>query len=125
MCDPDIDWAAGVHDDSRRSWTTTPPATVPRNYHSVALLLPNGLVRTAGSKRTASPGATPARSTASRPSFDGDQRYVGVEFDLAGPGPIEAVAPPHGGVAPRGPYLLWVVDDDDRPCELGAFVRLG
>ena len=38
------------------SWTSLPVATVPRVYHSVALLLPDGSVWTAGS--------TPTRDTA-------------------------------------------------------------
>ena len=39
-------------------------------------------------------------------AWDGDQRYVGLEFANPADGVLEAVAPPTGGVAPPGPYLL-------------------
>ena len=39
---------AEIYDETADSWTTTAPATVARLYHSVALLLPDGRVVTAG-----------------------------------------------------------------------------
>jgi hypothetical protein len=45
---PDIDWNTGQF-TGPGSWTTiVEPATIPRGYHSVALLLPDGRVWTAG-----------------------------------------------------------------------------
>ncbi|HEX6596434.1 MAG TPA: galactose oxidase-like domain-containing protein [Acidimicrobiales bacterium] len=174
---PGIDWASGAYepDAASESWTTTAPATVARNYHSVALLLPNGLVLTAGSNLDGQAGgddvkeyrievySPPYDGDPLRPdilqapaelaygqtfavattradhiqrvaltrcgsvthAWDGDQRYVGLEFTVSGPGALEATAPPDGGVAPPGPYLLWVVDGDDRPCVRAPFVLLG
>lgn len=46
---PGIDWAADRIDFDGEHWAPTTAAQVPRNYHSVALLLPNGRVLTAGS----------------------------------------------------------------------------
>jgi hypothetical protein len=48
--DPEIDWETGTYGPpSAHPWTTVEPATVRRHYHSVALLMPNGTVWTAGS----------------------------------------------------------------------------
>jgi galactose oxidase-like protein len=48
--DPSIDWESGTYDEpSPTQWTTVEQASVPRHYHSVALLMPNGTVWTAGS----------------------------------------------------------------------------
>jgi hypothetical protein len=41
--------AGEIYDPQSNSWSTTEPASVVRNYHSVALLLPDGRVWTAGS----------------------------------------------------------------------------
>jgi hypothetical protein len=43
--------AAEVYDPANDSWSTLPEAKVPRNYHSVALLMPDGRVWTAGSSK--------------------------------------------------------------------------
>lgn len=40
-----------IYDPPTNSWATTRPASVVRNYHSVALLMPDGRVWTAGSNR--------------------------------------------------------------------------
>jgi hypothetical protein len=49
LFDPGIDWDSGTY-GLQEEWETTPEAAaVPRHYHSVALLLPNGTVWTAGS----------------------------------------------------------------------------
>jgi hypothetical protein len=52
---PGIDWATGQY-TLGDSWASTDAATVPRNYHSTALLLPNGRVWTAGSSKNAAAG---------------------------------------------------------------------
>ncbi|WP_254774455.1 DUF1929 domain-containing protein [Marinobacter sp. AC-23] len=35
-----------------------------------------------------------------------------------------ATAPPDGSIAPPGPYMIWVIDDRNRPCVLAPFVIL-
>lgn len=48
--DPGVDWDSGTYDpDTTGSWTVREQAHIPRHYHSVALLLPDGAVWTAGS----------------------------------------------------------------------------
>jgi hypothetical protein len=54
--DPGIDWASGKWSGVAQ-WTKAGRASVVRNYHSVALLLPDGTVWTAGSSRNADAGA--------------------------------------------------------------------
>jgi hypothetical protein len=46
---------------------------------------------------------------------DFSQRYVDVDFQTAGASTLELVAPPDGGVAPPGYYMLFVVDSDGVP----------
>lgn len=49
--DPGIDWATGHYDAARERWTIAPDGghvPQPRNYHSTALLLPNGKVWVGG-----------------------------------------------------------------------------
>jgi hypothetical protein len=174
---PGFNWAAGTLDFANEEWTTvTPGATVPRNYHSVALLLPNGRVLTAGSNLNGTPGGDAVKEyrievfipdyvdAPNRPriieapttlsygqefdlattradriervallrcgtvthAWDGDQRYVGLEFEPAAEDSpvLHVTAPPNGNVAPPGPYMLWVVDTLDRPCSLAPFVTL-
>lgn len=171
---PGFNWGAGVIDVSREGWTTTPPGSVARNYHSVALLLPNGRVLTAGGNIDGQSGPDSVKQfrvevfcpaydgATNRPvlvqapaalsygesfqivttradriervalmrcgsvthAWDGDQRYVGLTFANPAPGVIEAVAPPNGNVAPPGPYMIWVVDDLDRPCRQAMFTLL-
>lgn len=58
---PGIDWAAGAYSTPgagpQPAWTATPdPAQVVRNYHSVAILMPDGRVWTAGSSKHGRPG---------------------------------------------------------------------
>jgi hypothetical protein len=171
---PGFDWEAGTIDLEQEEWTTTPPGSVVRNYHSVALLLPNGRVLTAGGNidgQFGGDGVKERRIEIFCPAYDGDpnrpvlshapsvltygqtfqflinrahrvqrvallrcgsathawngdQRYVGLEFENTATGVIEAVAPPDGNIAPPGPYMLWAVDDRDRPCRLAPFAIL-
>jgi hypothetical protein len=55
--------------------------------------------------------------------FDADQRYVGAQFGLDG-GDLRVIAPPNANVAPPGNYMLWIIDDDGRVCELASFIRI-
>lgn len=52
---PGIDWNTGSY-TAAESWVSNDAATVARNYHSTALLLPNGRVWTAGSSKNAAQG---------------------------------------------------------------------
>jgi Domain of unknown function (DUF1929) len=52
---PGIDWNTGQY-TAAQTWTSTDAANIRRNYHSTALLLPNGRVWTAGSSRDAQQG---------------------------------------------------------------------
>jgi hypothetical protein len=172
-----FDWDTGTLDLTQERWTTiSPAATVPRNYHSVALLLPNGRVLTAGSNINGTSGGDDDKEyrieifspdyvdAPDRPriidapstltygqefdlattqthriqrvaimrcgtvthAWDGDQRYVGLDFEPGSPGTqlLHVTAPPNGNVAPPGPYMLWVINDLDRPCRLAPFVTL-
>jgi hypothetical protein len=157
------------------SWQTiAEPAAVTRNYHSTALLLPDGRVWTSGSSRGGLPGDptitgrlnyeifTPPYPAGARPrltaapgfaaygqffeirsdraeqirrvalvrcgsvthAFDSDQRYVALRFQRAEGDRIICQAPPRG-LTPPGVYMLFVVDDQGRPCERARFVRVG
>jgi hypothetical protein len=172
--DPGIDWGTETYITDADNWKTVEEATVKRHYHSVALLMPNGVVWTAGSntdgtssgenegeKRievyrpsyvgkanrpeiTRNPESliygqtfeihTPQAANIQRiamirngsvtHAFNSDQRYVGLKFSHAGGDRLTVTAPPWGGVAPPGYYMLWIVDDADRPCKLAKFVQL-
>lgn len=78
--DPGIDWSSAAY-GAADSWTTTTRATVPRNYHSVALLLPNGLVLTAGSNLDGQSGGDRRRGRTTRPvpALGGRQRRKAVQ----------------------------------------------
>jgi hypothetical protein len=62
-------------------------------------------------------------------AFDGDQRYVDLEFSVDGEDRLSVVAPPDPSVAPPGHYMLWVIDLDadgnPRPCHQARFVHVG
>lgn len=173
---PGIDWESNTYQFGEEEWELTPPSSVPRNYHSVALLLPNGRVLTAGSNLNGSTGGDDVKEyrievysprydgDANRPritsapssisygeefeihtndadsiervalmrcgsvthAWDGDQRYVALEFEEPKPDTktLLITAPPDGGVAPPGPYMLWTVDKAGRPCQQARFVML-
>ena len=73
LYDPQIDWngggayvQSGTNQDAQGTWTTeNDAAAVTRNYHSTALLMPDGAVWTAGSSINGHPGdpATTGRLT--------------------------------------------------------------
>lgn len=52
---PGIDWNTGLY-TAADSWVSTDAAAVARNYHSTALLMPDGRVWTAGSSKNAAQG---------------------------------------------------------------------
>lgn len=62
-------------------------------------------------------------------AYNGDQRYISLQF-TPGPasGTFSVVAPPNGGVAPPGPYLLFgviVSATGERIPSVGRFVHVG
>jgi len=77
-------YAAEMFDPISQTWTTMPSATVGRRYHSVALLLPDGTVWTAGTTiGLAPPGElrteifSPAYVFATRPTISGNPSING------------------------------------------------
>ncbi|MFL5909807.1 MAG: galactose oxidase-like domain-containing protein [Gaiellaceae bacterium] len=175
-----IDHATGTpsYTGATGDWNTlNDPATVLRNYHSSALLMPDGRVWTAGGNSpnqpdqpptdnqkkieifdppypagtrpriTASPkvvaygdafavtmpspqaqhvrAVTLMRCGSSTHAFNPDQRCVFLDFASETATRLRVTAPPHGGVAPPGNYMLFVIDDGGRPCQYASFVRVG
>lgn len=174
-----IDHAAGTpsYGTGPGSWSTlNDPATVLRNYHSSALLMPDGRVWTAGGNSPSQPtmapgdaqkkieifnppypaGARPLITSAPRilayhdqftvetpqaaqirsvtllrcgsstHAFNPDQRCVFLAFTQTGSGTqLRVTAPPDGGVAPPGNYMLFLIDNAGRPCQYASFVRVG
>lgn len=174
--DPLIDWNSGGF-DPQGAWSVDgDDAAHGRNYHSTALLLPNGKVWVAGGNDNGSSGdpdvvgvksielyepdyvavggrtvvqAAPRvlsygetfevqvdrpatqvariallRCSSVTHATNNDQRYVGLVISSRDGNTLTAVSPPNGGVAPPGPYMLWVIGTDGHPCQLAPFVRL-
>jgi hypothetical protein len=178
---PDINWSARSYGANQGSWqTVNEPAAVARNYHSVALLLPDGSVFTASSSKNADSGDPnvvgqknieiyfPSYfNNAGRPNLTGaptslnyadsrftlrvetqqqaaairkvalvrcgsvthaadfDQRYVVLQFDhQAGTRNLNVEFPADPAILPPGNYLVWVVDQNDLPCQQARFVRI-
>lgn len=68
--DPGIDWEEGEYgDEPDNPWTTVGQAAVRRHYHSVALLMPNGTVWTAGSNGPGGQSNQERRIEAYRPPY--------------------------------------------------------
>ena len=175
---PAIDWSTGQYTSGEGSWDTLTSAdeqaVVPRGYHSVALLQPDGSVWTAGSTHTGANLTDPNSATretrievyrpiygGGRPeiedapdcvgygesfsirmggndgmqrvvmircgsfthAFDGDQRYLTLQFSQEGD-TLRATAPSSSNLAPPGYYLLWVLRTATTPCQRARFIRL-
>lgn len=56
-------------------------------------------------------------------SVNTEQRYVPLEFEVAGAKRLEVMAPDHGNLAPPGYYMLFVLDADGVP-SMAKMVRL-
>lgn len=54
---------------------------------------------------------------------DSEQRYVSLDF-TKGSGELAVTAVDDTNIAPPGYYMLWIVDNQDRPCEEAVFVQL-
>ncbi len=168
--DPQINWANGTYGTGE--WRTVEEAEVPRHYHSVAILMPNGNIWTAGSNGPSEEGGgreqrievyepeyadednrptitsvtdnigfgmafevnTPQANAIARVAlircgscthgYNPDQRYVSVSFDVVNGSTLRVRAPSTGNIAPPGYYMLWIIDDQGRPCEWAPFIRL-
>lgn len=166
-------------------FTKLSPSTVPRLYHSVSLLLPDGRVLVSGSNPLDKPTEHPPASLKwgtefrveafSPPHLFGthrrldilaapqrirygrkftiriktfshgqapliraalvhtgfvthsnhmSQRYVKLKLERARDGFLTFNAPPNGAVAPPGPYMLFVLEND-LPCRRARFLILG
>jgi hypothetical protein len=182
---PGINWDTGTY-SAADSWSVKETGTHARNYHSSALLLPNGKVWVAGGNTNADSGdpdsdvnvggvskklgikkielyepdyiATPNRIQITnspkiltygepfvveidRPatnvkygalirtgsvthSTNNDQRFIALTINSRSGNTLNVTTPRSGNVAPPGYYMLWVVDNSNRPCQLAKFVRL-
>lgn len=173
---PGIDWNTGQYSGGE-SWQTVEAAVVGRHYHSVALLLPDGSVWTAGSNGPSDDPDTnhpedreqrveiwrpPYFDLAGRPTiadsprnigygypfliqtpqagsirrvalircgscthgFNPDQRYIALDFEHVDGDTLRAFTYFDGNIAPPGYYLLWIVDDQGRPCRWAPFIRV-
>ena len=140
--EPGIDWANGWYSPSggpgpQPSWSApADPATVVRNYHSVAILMPNGEVWTAGSSKRGRPGDpndpdfaektievySPGYVGQPRPTISAAPDYInyGLPFELETPnaGSIQRVALIRSGSVTHG------FDSDQRYVAL-TFERIG
>lgn len=170
---------AELYDPVLDMWTSMATMSVPRMYHSIALLLPDGRVVVAGGYDPNGPGdrnrktleffEPPYMHNGPRPTLasttrsdgpndelaygrgfqitspqaasirrvalmrpgsithhtDSEQRQVTLEF-LHEPGTDRLHIAPvaDATVAPPGPYMVWIVDDQGRPCARARFVRL-
>lgn len=55
---------------------------------------------------------------------DTEQRYVALEILAKGSGRVRVSVTNDATVAPPGFYMLWIIDDQNRPCERAVFLRL-
>ena len=62
------------------------------------------------------------RAGAATHSFDFEQRFVGLTYQVVGGG-LQPKAPANGNVAPPGYYLLFIVNNDGVP-SVARFVHL-
>lgn len=57
-------------------------------------------------------------------AFNPDQRYVSVNFNKIDSKTLEVTVPNSPQLLPPGRYLLWIVDNQNRPCEWAPFIRI-
>jgi hypothetical protein len=56
--------------------------------------------------------------------YNPDQRYLSVLFEHVNGTTLRVFTPALPEVAPPGRYLVWIIDDKDRPCEWASFIRI-
>lgn len=64
------------------------------------------------------------RCGAATHGFNMDQRYVSVAFTVINGTTIEVTVPFTPEVIPPGRYMLWVVNDQNLPCQWASFIRI-
>jgi hypothetical protein len=157
-----------MFDPITETWQDLPAATVPRSYHGVALLLPDGRVWVAGSapskgvweRRTEffspgylfagtrptisgaptvggyggtitipTPSPTNARSVslvrlmATTHHYDANQRLVWLQIINRGSSSVTVSAPINANIAPRGYYMIHVLNSSGVP-SVGRIVKI-
>lgn len=64
------------------------------------------------------------RCGAATHGFNMEQRYISVAFTVINNNTIEVTVPFTPEVIPPGRYMLWVVNDQDLPCQWASFIRI-
>jgi Galactose oxidase-like, Early set domain len=133
---------AEIYDPAADTWTVTAPATIARLYHSVALLLPDGRVVSAGGNEDAPEDVHYGQGIVIRTqqaadilnasliapgltthSFNGTQRLVDLPIVATPPTTLNATIPNDRTIAPPGWYILFILDRDKVP-SVARWVRL-
>jgi len=79
LYDPGIDWSNGQFAPGEGEWTVGEAASINRNYHSVALLMPDGRVWTAGSNHRAGREHFEQVMEVYKPPYDEDPRRPDID----------------------------------------------
>jgi hypothetical protein len=56
--------------------------------------------------------------------FNSDQRYVGLNFNVANNNTLNVISPPTANIAPPGYYMLFLIDNQNRVCQRARFIRV-
>ena len=56
--------------------------------------------------------------------YNPDQRYLSVSFEHVNASTLKVQTPAEAEAAPPGRYLLWIIDNQGRPCEWASFIRI-
>jgi hypothetical protein len=56
--------------------------------------------------------------------FNSDQRYVGLNFNVANNNTLSVFSPPNANIAPPGYYMLFLIDNQGRVCQRARFIRV-
>ena len=49
---------------------------------------------------------------------------MALKFSVKDSNTLSVASPPNGRIAPPGYYMLWLIDDQGRPCERASFIRV-
>lgn len=168
--DPGAVLDAEIYDPRSDTWTPAAPMAFPRQYHSVAVLLPDGRVLAAGGINPAASQSNQLSMEVFSPSYlflcrrpvitampesagygtsftidtpdalriesvallrpasvthqtDAGARYIRIPITSRSRTGLTVTAPAHGGIAPPGYYMLFLVDSKGVP-SVGKFVRI-
>ena len=56
--------------------------------------------------------------------FNPDQRYITLHFSVTSQNTLTAIVPFLPDTIPPGRYMVWIIDDQGRPCEWAWFIRI-